>query len=351
MEADAIGPLVTVPEGPPALWGVPVVSQAACREGGHLMDRDYPVKIALATDGGNAARSAVELLARLGRRENLAVTVLSVVPSGQQTLEHAGEMFESRYVRESDARSAMKQAVHRLDGAGFAAKGLLLEGRPDRELAKAIRDHEYELVVIGSGSHSALGRLVLGSVSTYVLNHSPSSVLVVHSVGEAGARARVMLAVDGTPSSSEALGFAARFLDPDRCRVKVVSVVASDPLSVVASPGVYVPLFNEDERQRLRVKAEHIVDEATSRLKALGFDTSSVVADGPVESTLESIRQQWPADLTMVGSRRLNAGQRILLGSIGSMLARRTPATLVVRDNDSVTIDVDDRRTRHAIGV
>src|SRR5687768_5521665 len=216
------------------------------------MDSADPIKIALATDGGAAARAAVELLARVGNRERLAVTVLSVVTAGSQTLEHVCEIFESRYVRKSEARSAMKQAVHCLDSEGFSAKGLLLEGRPDRELAKAIREHEYELAVVGSGSHSALGHLVLGSVSTYVLNHSPSSVLVVHSVGEAGARARVMLAVDGTPSSDEALGFAAKFLDPDRCQVKVVSVIASDPMSVVASPGVYVALFYEDERQRLR---------------------------------------------------------------------------------------------------
>ena len=310
-----------------------------------------PIKIALATDGGTAARAAVELLARIGNRDRLAVTVLSVVPAGLEPLQQADRMFESRYERESEARSTMKQSVHRLVTEGFSADGLLLEGRPDRELVKVIDAHGYDLVVIGSGSHSALGRLVLGSVSTYVLNHSPSSVLVVHSLGASRGRARVVLATDGTPSSAETVAFAGKILDPGRCHVKVVSVVAADPISVVVAPGVYTPLFNEDERHRLRVKAEHIVDEATSHLAALGFETSSVVADGPVEATLESIREEWPADLMMVGSRRLNTGQRILLGSIGSMLARRMPATLVVRDNDSATIAIDDRRSRHTVGV
>lgn len=313
-----------------------------------------PIKVAVAADGSHAARSAMELLTRVGNREQLEITVLTVLAAGSQRLESIGEILGSISDREGRSGPLMRDAVLALGRAGFAAKGHLMEGRADHELIRAIKEHGYELVVMGSGWGSVLGHLVLGSVSTYVLDHSPSSVLVVHSLREPRHPARILLAVDGTPGSEEAVGFIRKVMDPARCHVKVASIVASDPLAVVTAPGLYVPFINEHERHRLRVKAERIVDEATARITAWGFPTSSVVADGPVERTLETIGSEWQADLTVIGSRRLGRGRRLLLGSIGTTLARRTPATLVVRDAGSATIELDDVRTRsthHTVGV
>ena len=303
-----------------------------------------PMKVAVATDGGSAAWAALLLLIKIATPRDVTVTVLSVVPEGLQRLEHAGEMLEPIAQRRARTNSAMKDAVRALHHAGFRAKGLLLEGRPDHEIAKAVRDHRYELVVVGSGSRSVVGHLVLGSVGTYVLDHSPCSVLLVHSVGTA-TPSRILLATDGTPQAEGVVGFVKRLMDPERCIVKAVSVVATDPIPVLVAPGAYVPLMNEHERHRLRLKAEHAVDSATEALSASGFSVSSAVADGPVEATLEAVGSQWSAALMVVGSRGLNIAQRVMLGSVGSTLARRTSATLVVRE-PSIAIAVDDQRTR-----
>jgi len=310
-----------------------------------------PIKIAVAADGGPAARSAMELLTRIGSRVQLEVTVLSVAPMGLQRLEHAGEIVGSKSERRDRAGSCVRDAVLALGRAGFPAKGLVMEGRAEHELVRTIKEHGFELVVLGSGSRSVLGHLILGSVSTYVLDHSPSSVLVVHSLREALTPARILLGIDGTVGAGDAVAFIRKAMDPDRCHVKISSIVAADPIAVATTPGLYIPLRNEDERHRLRVKAEHIVDEASSLLTSWGFTTSSVVADGPVERTLERLGAEWEADVTVVGSRRLGPRRRILLGSVGSALARRTPAALVVRDRSPVTIDIDDVRTRHTVGV
>jgi nucleotide-binding universal stress UspA family protein len=103
--------------------------------------------------------------------------------------------------------------------------------------------------------------------------------------------------------------------------------------------------MNEHERQRLWVKAEHAVDSTTEALSTFGFPVSSAVVDGPVEAALESVGRQMSAALTIVGSRGLNIAQRVMLGSVGSALARRTSATLVVREPSTV-IAVDEQRTR-----
>jgi nucleotide-binding universal stress UspA family protein len=46
-------------------------------------------------------------------------------------------------------------------------------------IAKAAEDGQYDLVVMGSHGHSALGNLVMGSVATQVLAHCKVPVLLV----------------------------------------------------------------------------------------------------------------------------------------------------------------------------
>ena len=47
-------------------------------------------------------------------------------------------------------------------------------------LCSAAADCEARLVVIGAHGWDHIGRLIHGSVSTYVLHHAPCPVLVVH---------------------------------------------------------------------------------------------------------------------------------------------------------------------------
>lgn len=296
-----------------------------------MHDRLDHLKVAVAVDGGAASAAALDLLMTVARRPSLSITVLSVVPTGLGTLEHPDMLFRSTAAMRLEATLRMKDAVRRLDGAGLRAKGLILEGRPDVELVRAVRHHGYELMVVGSHSSSLLNKALMGSVSSYVLHHSPSAVLVVHPVAQREAPVRVMLATDGSDEATAGIGFASRLLDRDACILKAVSVTASDPVQPILAPGAYVPLINEHERHRLRLNAEHAVDRATDILWGEGFSVSSVVADGPAELTIERIARDWSADLVIVGSRGLNVAERVMLGSVSSALVRRAPAALVVR--------------------
>jgi nucleotide-binding universal stress UspA family protein len=58
----------------------------------------------------------------------------------------------------------------------------ILTRAPIREaLAEEIRDGNHDLVVMGSRGRGAMLAMALGSVSHYVVNHSPIPVLIVHA--------------------------------------------------------------------------------------------------------------------------------------------------------------------------
>jgi nucleotide-binding universal stress UspA family protein len=65
--------------------------------------------------------------------------------------------------------------------------GEVVWGSPRDAIVKAAKTREANLVVLGSHGRGLLGRLLLGSVATYVASHVPCSVEIVR---KPAARAR-----------------------------------------------------------------------------------------------------------------------------------------------------------------
>jgi nucleotide-binding universal stress UspA family protein len=66
-----------------------------------------------------------------------------------------------------------------LRAAGLDATGQVVRGDPREAIVHAARAGQADLVVIGSHGRSGLAKLVLGSVTSYVVSHSHCNVQVV----------------------------------------------------------------------------------------------------------------------------------------------------------------------------
>lgn len=114
------------------------------------------------------------------------------------------------HARQSAARLAedvVGAAVESVPGAhDLEVQARAVPGGPGPALVRAARD--MVLLVVGTGSSSALSRVLLGSTTRYVLHHAPCPVAVVPTVTATvpGARvARVVVGVNHSPSSRAAL--------------------------------------------------------------------------------------------------------------------------------------------------
>jgi nucleotide-binding universal stress UspA family protein len=87
--------------------------------------------------------------------------------------------------------------------AARLAEGLLVLGSPARAIARAAHDHD--LVVISSRGRSGLSHLLLGSVANKVIHLAPSPVLVVHDEPLLVPWRRILVAIDLSANSAEAL--------------------------------------------------------------------------------------------------------------------------------------------------
>jgi nucleotide-binding universal stress UspA family protein len=62
----------------------------------------------------------------------------------------------------------------------------LLDGDPARELLKAARDGDYDVIVMGSRGRGRVSAALLGSVSNHVMHDSEVPVIVIHKPGADG---------------------------------------------------------------------------------------------------------------------------------------------------------------------
>lgn len=139
--------------------------------------------IMLATDGSPSAeaatREAIDLAQHLGV-PLLAASVEHVAAPVYGYYGYGEILTEMRSV-EHERVEKLLEAVHdRAAEAGVECETLPLEGLPARALCEVATKRDVRLVIIGAHGWNRVGRLIHGSVSTYVLHHASVPVLVVH---------------------------------------------------------------------------------------------------------------------------------------------------------------------------
>jgi nucleotide-binding universal stress UspA family protein len=135
---------------------------------------------------------------------------------------------------------------------------------------------------------------------------------------------KILLAIDGSPCSEEAVAEVARRTWPEDSQVRVVSVV-EPPAPLVAEPYVGVTGYFEEVERLKQKQAEGIVGRAAATLRegrgtSLMGITAEVVTGSPKRTIVEEA-EGWGADLIVVGSHGYHTWERMLLGSVSQSVA------------------------------
>jgi nucleotide-binding universal stress UspA family protein len=131
-------------------------------------------RIVLAIDGSPASDKAVKFLLRQvnpqrngpGQEPVMVVVVHAMPYLKYPKLRTAGEAVMQRY-------------VDKVAKAGFQVLEALRLGKPADEILTVAKKHKADLILTGAKGLGAISRVLLGSVSTRVVQHATCSVLVV----------------------------------------------------------------------------------------------------------------------------------------------------------------------------
>jgi nucleotide-binding universal stress UspA family protein len=137
-----------------------------------------PRRVLVATDttpiSAGAERAGIELCSRVGA----SLILLSVIDPSRLRL--PGGMFHTRVDQvRAQRESTLASVVSNARRLGVAAQFLIWEGDPGASVIDAAEAEGADIVIVGSHARGPLGRLLLGSVSRYVVEHERRPVIVI----------------------------------------------------------------------------------------------------------------------------------------------------------------------------
>jgi nucleotide-binding universal stress UspA family protein len=295
------------------------------------------VKLLIAYDGSQSADRAIEDLSRAGVPDHAQAVVLSVAEADKLPEQAAVEPKKDSScsaISSADCDEALKvahSAVQRLASTfpSWTIDSEVSAGEVRQIILQKIQSWQPDLVVLGSHGRTGFKRLVLGSVSHYILTRSSCSVRIGR--GQVRRHApRLLIGVDGSGHAKKAVQTVGARHWPAGTQVRLVSVVDSRAWLMASGadvPGTtYSPLIEE----QLRAQASLANDEAKNLLAATGLAVATEIGYGMPGDVLIGEAEKWDADAVFVGAKGLNLVGRILLGSVSTALAVRAPCSVEV---------------------
>jgi nucleotide-binding universal stress UspA family protein len=146
--------------------------------------------ILVAIDGSPDSDQALTQAIDLAKAEHGRLTLFSAVvtPASTAYVGMSGAVAATlARDAEAETETILRAAAQRVPDQ--VALSTVLSSEPVRHaLIHQIKEGAHDLVVMGSRGRGAVRSVLLGSVSHYVLHHSPAPVLIVHADPERGLR-------------------------------------------------------------------------------------------------------------------------------------------------------------------
>ena len=138
--------------------------------------------ILAAIDGSGKSEAALDVAIGEAKLHGAALHVVYVIETGLFSSIPMDNTWEVIYgLLENQGKEAHLAAAKKAESQGVGIITHLKEGHAGNEILKLARDLGVDLIVLGSHGRSNLDRILLGSVSSFVVGHSTISTLVVRS--------------------------------------------------------------------------------------------------------------------------------------------------------------------------
>jgi nucleotide-binding universal stress UspA family protein len=295
------------------------------------------MRILLATDGSRAADQARDLVAALPCQEGGRVRIVSVAPTRADLLGMPwtvdvlpdADRLEDETLRVN--REALETAEREISSAhcDLVIEPILIRGRAASAILDEARAMPADLIVVGHRGHGRWETVLLGSVSSEVVDHAPCPVLVARDerLGP------VIFADDGSPSARMAESVLSSWPLFSGLPVTVLTVAEEGyPHAAAMAPLVYSETMDQyaASTHDLERLARQENDAAAGRLREAGFEATGLIREGDAAHEIVAVARERGAGLIVVGTRGQTGLRRLILGSVARNVLLHAPCSVLV---------------------
>ncbi len=283
------------------------------------------MKILLPIDGSEAAKEAVDFVRLLAEDNPVDVTVMTVSysPAAYSMQPWASEWNEQESLR---AQKVLDEAKHALESCCQSVSLVHCAGSVVPCILDQARKSKAELIALGAKGHSAIRRVLLGSVSDNIATRAKCSVVVVRPCERTQHfLERILVGYDKSVASREAVSELMVWKLNRETNVHVVSVAqnpyifigdgyASTPISL--TPEQVAPVSEAAKRM-----ASHIAEHFPHTY------STTPIADHVGDAIVDEAGK-CKADLILVGDTGQSAIDDFFLGSTSKYVLRHASCSV-----------------------
>ncbi|HET7519919.1 MAG TPA: universal stress protein [Candidatus Limnocylindria bacterium] len=292
------------------------------------------MRVLLAYDDSAGARKARDLVADMNLPGGSVVTVATVLEGANDVI---GAMTGGFAQGEDAATELVAELREMLSAAAEPIRARcrvdvqVLRGRPAPAVIAEAELMKADLIVVGSRGHGPFASIMLGSVSTELVDHAPCPVLIARTPQVR----RIVIGTDGSDSAASAIELVRGWPVLSSLPCAVVAVApTTDTWAIAYGPAAvgHWPVGAEDVERDTFDHATRNAEVAAAALRDAGIEPTVEVRRGDAADQLIATADAEEADLIVVGSRGLATWSRLLLGSVARKVVQHArQSVLVVR--------------------
>lgn len=305
------------------------------------------MKVLLAIEQTRISEGAIRMLSKLSLPRHSDLFLLHVNPIPQPITGLAKERLLkiTQHVQEiqkealEQARQFLRKVEKRFSGQDVHVHPLVKKGYPGEEILNVIHNNNIDLVVLGTRGFSKATGFFLGSVSQWVLQEAPCSVLIARNMSREKKRnegLKLLLATDGSPDSRAAVEFVKTMALPSSSRITLVHVVKKhvyETERALTADSADEQEFSQLAEEFLEIRGREGAKLLEQTRKALSSHDIPIqerlVHGNPAAEILKAARYM-QANFIVVGSRGTTGVKRMFMGSVSTKVSHSAGCPVAV---------------------
>lgn len=289
-------------------------------------------KILVPLDCSASSEGVLNHLRWFAPPESTEVVLVSVAENWQFTYGMVDYRLTDLSVSIHDAtKEYLENQVRRLQDEGYAASMRVADGDPALVILEYAKELHVDMIAMSTHGRAGFARWALGSVAERVIQETLVPVFLVrpHSVMPAGSAVRILVPLDGSALSEEALASALELAHRTKATLLLLHA-----LFAPVGEGLRL-LFDSQEEvdemlEQWRTDGQAYLEEVAARVQAKGIDVKILLAEGLPDEVIENEVAREQVDMIVMSTHGRTGLRRWVYGSVANKVLHAVDCPLLL---------------------